>query len=155
MCDYSIEHVKSRDAKAGDKLTTNRWSTGTTGFAAVDDPELGKFDATAVCLRPGTELVFTWPVSVGPVDRWPWNVIAFRSACKRGRFARFVQQNLGARAHHDALEFPNGETVLLTHLTLGQCATVLQLPVDVLVQKKQPAEPVSYNFVSYSPFFER
>jgi hypothetical protein len=31
-------------------------------------------------------------------------------------------------AHHDALEFPNGEIVLLTLLTEGQRATVLQLP---------------------------
>ena len=31
--------------------------------------------------------------------------------------------------HHDALEFPNGKTVLLTTLCKGQLATVLQLPV--------------------------
>jgi hypothetical protein len=31
--------------------------------------------------------------------------------------------------HHDALEFPNGEFVLLTRLCEGQFATVLQLPV--------------------------
>jgi hypothetical protein len=30
--------------------------------------------------------------------------------------------------HHDALEFPNGEFVLLTRLCEGQHATVLQLP---------------------------
>jgi hypothetical protein len=32
--------------------------------------------------------------------------------------------------HHDALEFPDGEIVLLTHLCVGQRATVLQLPVQ-------------------------
>jgi hypothetical protein len=32
--------------------------------------------------------------------------------------------------HHDALEFPDGEIVLLTHLSEGQQATVLQLPAD-------------------------
>ena len=31
-------------------------------------------------------------------------------------------------AHHDALEFPDGRTVLLTHLCEGQAVTVLQLP---------------------------
>jgi hypothetical protein len=31
--------------------------------------------------------------------------------------------------HHDALEFPDGKIVLLTHLREGQHATVLQLPV--------------------------
>jgi hypothetical protein len=30
--------------------------------------------------------------------------------------------------HHDALEFPDGQVVLLTRLCAGQHATVLQLP---------------------------
>jgi hypothetical protein len=30
--------------------------------------------------------------------------------------------------HHDALEFPDGEVVLLSRLCEGQRATVLQLP---------------------------
>ncbi len=30
--------------------------------------------------------------------------------------------------HHDALELPDGGTVLLSYLEAGQCATVLQLP---------------------------
>jgi hypothetical protein len=30
--------------------------------------------------------------------------------------------------HHDALEFPDGEIVLVTELREGQHATVLQLP---------------------------
>ena len=34
------------------------------------------------------------------------------------------------RAHHDALEFPDGRTELLTLLSEGQEATVLQLPVQ-------------------------
>jgi len=36
--------------------------------------------------------------------------------------------------HHDALEFPDGEIVLLTFLREGQQATVLQLPAA----EKQP-----------------
>jgi hypothetical protein len=32
--------------------------------------------------------------------------------------------------HHDALEFPDGRMVLLTHLLEGQEATVLQLPAQ-------------------------
>ena len=31
-------------------------------------------------------------------------------------------------AHHDALEFPDGQVVLVTRLCIGQRATVLQLP---------------------------
>jgi hypothetical protein len=32
--------------------------------------------------------------------------------------------------HHDALEFPDGQVVLLTSLCEGQQATVLQLPAE-------------------------
>jgi hypothetical protein len=34
------------------------------------------------------------------------------------------------RSHHDALEFPDGQIVLLTHMVEGQKATVLQLPAQ-------------------------
>ena len=43
--------------------------------------------------------------------------------------ARFRQIDKDQFAvHHDALEFPNGQVVLLTWLCDGQRATVLQLP---------------------------
>ena len=43
--------------------------------------------------------------------------------------AKFRQINKGrSNVHHDALEFPDGKIVLLTHLCKGQRATVLQLP---------------------------
>ena len=43
--------------------------------------------------------------------------------------ARFRQVNADAvGVHHDALEFPNGKTVLVASLLPGQHATVLQLP---------------------------
>jgi hypothetical protein len=46
------------------------------------------------------------------------------------RVARFRNVNQGKPyAYHDALEFPDGEFVLLTELREGQHATVLQLPV--------------------------
>ena len=34
-----------------------------------------------------------------------------------------------AMIHHDALEFPDGQVVLLTRLCEGQRAMVLQLPI--------------------------
>jgi hypothetical protein len=46
---------------------------------------------------------------------------------------RQVNKNEPLR-HHDALEFPDGRIVLLTKLSEGQEATVLQLPA-------QPATP--------------
>ena len=45
------------------------------------------------------------------------------------RLARFRQVNMdNPVAHHDALEFPDGQVVLVTRLCAGQRATVLQLP---------------------------
>jgi hypothetical protein len=47
-----------------------------------------------------------------------------------GSVARFRQINMDKpRAHHDALEFPNGQVVLLHNLVEGQQTSVLQLPV--------------------------
>jgi hypothetical protein len=49
------------------------------------------------------------------------------------RLARFRQVNLEKpTAHHDALEFANGEIVLVNRLVLGQIATVLQLPKEAV-----------------------
>jgi len=53
MCDYSLQHVTSRPAKVGDKLTTRDFGIGTRGFAAAEDAEV------AVCVLPGTELAFS------------------------------------------------------------------------------------------------
>ena len=120
MCDYSLHNVLTRPAKVGDQLTTRDFGTGTRGFAAAEDPNV------AVCLRPGTELSFQRNVSHGKVGAFfPQNSeIASQTAI-------FRQINVDcSHTHHDALEFPNGEVVLLTCLTQGQTATVLQLPAD-------------------------
>jgi hypothetical protein len=47
------------------------------------------------------------------------------------RTAIFRQVNKdNPHTHHDALEFPDGQMVLLTNLLEGQEATVLQLPAQ-------------------------
>ena len=38
MCDFSLQSVRSRPAKVGDKLVTRDFGTGTRGFAAAADP---------------------------------------------------------------------------------------------------------------------
>ena len=49
MCDYSLELIMSRPAKAGDKLVSTSFPhTSTRGFASVEDRHV------AVCLLPGT-----------------------------------------------------------------------------------------------------
>ena len=55
----------------------------------------------------------------------------FRKKSIQKRLARFRQINLhDHHAHHDALEFPDGQIVMVTRLISGQRATVLQLPVS-------------------------
>jgi hypothetical protein len=44
------------------------------------------------------------------------------------------------RTHHDALEFPEGQMVLLTNLFEGQEATVLQLPAQPVTAAEIKAE---------------
>jgi hypothetical protein len=121
MCDFSLYSVKSRPAKVGDKLVARDFGTGTTGFAASDDAKL------AVCLLPGTELSFADEVRSSPINlRRPW-----RETVTHHKTAVFRQINIEkVSAHHDALEFPDGQIVLLTFLRDGQQATVLQLPAE-------------------------
>jgi hypothetical protein len=47
--------------------------------------------------------------------------------------------------HHDALELPDGHTVLLTFLCEGQEATVLQLPAQATTESEaREQERVAY-----------
>ena len=120
MCDYSLHNVKSRPAQVSDKLTTRNFNTGTRGFAAPEDA------GTAVCVLPGTELAFAEKVRCGP-----GGLFGLRVSVVNHTTAIFRQVNKHEpRAHHDALEFPDGEIVLLTELVEGQQATVLQLPAQ-------------------------
>jgi len=117
MCDYSLHAVESRPAVVGDKLVTTEFAfTSTRGFSAAGDP------STAVCLLPGTEIVFD-----KEVDRGLLSVLLRRPSY--GKVARFRKINMeNGIQHHDALEFSDGRVLLLTSLRPGQTATVLQLP---------------------------
>jgi len=81
----------------------------------------------AVCLLPGTEVAFEKNVECQP-SLW-MGILPSKKISQR--LARFRQINLeNAATHHDALEFPDGQVILLTRLKEGQRATVLQLPVS-------------------------
>jgi hypothetical protein len=128
MCDYSLHNVKSRPAKVGDKLITHQFYSGTRGFCAPGDVHV------AVCVLPGTELSFA--DDVRRIHVWPWTKTIIHH-----KTAVFRQINQRDRLHHhDALEFPDGEIVLLHFLKEGQQATVLQLPATVDGAKVQSAE---------------
>lgn len=113
MCDYSLMHLKSRPAVVGERLVTRGFGTGTRGLAAPDDL------TTAVCLLPGTEIAFEEPVLL----------VGDHRGATRPMTAIFRQVNKHQpHLHHDALEFPSGNMVLLTFVSEGQFARVLQLP---------------------------
>ncbi len=131
MCDYSLKSVRSRPAQVGDKLTTRDFGTGTRGFAAPEDATV------AVWVLPGTELAFSNAVKV-PDRRfmrfWKQQTLAHTTAI-------FRQLNRADPfRHHDALEFPNGQTVLLTDLQAGHVATVLQLPAKPMTAVEAEAQ---------------
>jgi hypothetical protein len=142
MCDYSLHHALSRPAKVGDKLITRDFGTGTRGFAAEEDASV------AVCVLPGTELAFSRTVAFLDADarfftRWKVRALDHATGHTTAIF-RQVNKDVAYR-HHDALEFPDGHTVLLTQLCEGQKAVVLQLPAQpTTATEKKAQERVAY-----------
>jgi hypothetical protein len=141
MCDYSLHNVASRPAKVGDKLVTTQFlNTSTRGFAAITQPNV------AVCLLPGTEVAFDNDVEVeaGLGLRLNWK----RHNAIGAKVARFRQIDMNEpHVHHDALEFPGGQCVLVTRLVEGQRATVLQLPAT----PQEKAQESQRDSVSLDP----
>ena len=123
MCDYSLQAARTRPAKVNDKLTVRQFGWSTKGFAASEDANV------AVCLLPGTELSFA--EEVRKVSSIPWikRVIRHKTA-----IFHKINQNRPT-VHHDALEFPDGQILLLTFLAEGQRAAVLQLPAGAVELK--------------------
>ena len=109
MCDYSLAHLASRPARVGDTLITTKFAHSLTGgFCAVGEPNV------AVCLKPGTELAFEREIETLS-GFWK------RSLNLGAKVARFRRVNEGCPTmHHDALEIPGGQVVLLTGLSEGQ-----------------------------------
>jgi len=145
MCDYSLHHVMSRPAKVGDKLvSTNFAGTITRGFAASDDVNV------AVCILPGTEIAFD-------DDARHYEEVTHFPVRKAGhKVARFRQVEIeNIYAHHDALEFPDGQIVLVTRLCEGQALTVLQLPViaqPAAAEERAPEQSQQLSQPQDTPF---
>ena len=78
----------------------------------------------AVCLLPGTELAFQQELRCDGTLGLGFKRLGHK-------VARFREINKDQRnVHHDALELPDGQIVLVTELREGQHATVLQLPAS-------------------------
>jgi hypothetical protein len=129
MCDYSLHLLASRPAEVGDELVSTRFvGTTTRGFAAAGEPNV------AVCLLPGTELAFQQEVRCE-------GTLGFGFKRLGHKVARFREINKDQRnVHHDALELPDGRIVLVTRLSEGQHATVLQLPASPVLRTPKAQE---------------
>jgi hypothetical protein len=132
MCDYSLDNVVSRPARVGDKLISTSFLTSCTrGFAAVDERNV------AVCLLPGTELAFKENIKCDAAYGFSYKRLPHK-------VARFKQVNKDQpNVHHDALELPDGQIVLVTKLAGGQHATVLQMPTsprEITVPETEPQD---------------
>ncbi len=140
MCDYSLEQQDSRPAHAGDKLVTCAFQQTTTrGFCASDRPHV------AVCLLPGTELVFDRPVVL---DGLTGLLNILRNIKLRTARFRHINEN-EPHMHHDALEFANGSIIMLTRLRTGLGATVLQLPANsTRLNKPARLQAVEFEFAA-------
>lgn len=161
MCDYSLESYVSRPAKVGERLRTYTFPSGSAGMVGIYEgpngpPTLlaqamrmlktlnGDWDfGCAVCLEPGTELMFSEPI------RFAEHV--FNVASPLGHAAaKFVQLNIaqsleytpagklirlywhnGNKTHErDAIELPDGSRYLFRDLEPAQNCTVVQLPAQ-------------------------
>ena len=124
MCDYSLEHQNSRDAKLEDVIITLQFKNSSTmGFTAVGKAEV------AVCLKPGTELMFDKTIEVDGF--FTWAKLLSRGSYSKVAVFRKVNLNL-IPTHHDALELPDGQIVLINSLCKGQRARIVQLPANPL-----------------------
>ena len=95
----------------------------------------------AVCVLPGTELVFANEVTI-TIPGFLW--MKKKTIGQTTAVFREINKN-DLHRHHDALKFPDGSIFLLTQLCGGRRATVLQFPA----QPTTPAEVRAQRRVEY------
>jgi len=135
MCDFSLKAVKSQPANEQDKLTTHNFGYGTIGLKQADDINT---PATAVCVMPGTEIAFDYV----PERRFSWymgdDAQPMPALSRKAIFRQINTDNM--TTHHDALEFDNGVTCLLTMIAEGQRCEVVRLPAPPKTEEEAKAQ---------------
>jgi hypothetical protein len=101
MCDYSLEHYRSRPAQLGEKYDTHQFESGSVGFIAPGDP------STAVCMACDTKL---------RLECIPERVQR-RHGVSAIEHVTFTRLDYGP--HHDGVRFANGTEVTLQELGAG------------------------------------
>ena len=125
MCDYSLEAYRSRPAEVDEKLTLERFPSGSMGFTA------GAVCDTAVCVAPGSHLLLQ---GIGD---------SVRESCGVGAVEEVVMTRLEAGLYKDAVRFSNGTEILLQRLDCGLTAVFVGAPEHSAPATAEPvAEPV-------------
>lgn len=108
MCDYSLEHYRSRPAEKGETYVSTRFSSGSVGFIAPDNP------AVAICMACDTKLKLTNIPTLLRVDLG----ISGEEA------ATFTTIEHGL--YRDGVRFQNGKTASLQQLGPGVTAELIE-----------------------------
>jgi hypothetical protein len=123
MCDYSLEAYQSRPAAIGEKLTLERFPSGSMGFAS------GKSCDTAVCVPADAQLRLE---GIGE---------AVQKEHAVGPIEDVVMTRLEGGAYKDAVRFANGKEVLLQRLDCGLTAVLVATDADLIDLDDIAAKP--------------
>jgi hypothetical protein len=118
MCDYSLEAYQSRPAAEGEKLTLERFPSGSQGFTTGPSCDL------AVCVPTDTHLLLE---GIGET---------VRQACGVGAVEEVVMTRLEGGPYKDAVRFSNGTEISLQRFERGLTAVIVAFPEA----RTEPAE---------------
>ena len=110
MCDYSLESYLSRPAEEGEKLTLERFPSGSMGFTTGPACDL------AVCVPTDTHMLLQ---GIGDT---------VREACGVGAIEEVVMTRVEGGPYKDAVRFSNGTEILLQRLDRGLTAVIVGFP---------------------------
>jgi hypothetical protein len=111
MCDYSLEAYRSRPAEEGEKLTLERFPSGSMGFTTGPACDL------AVCVPAESHLLLQ---GIGDT---------VRDSCGVGAVEEVMMTRLlEGGPYKDAVRFSNGVEILLQRLNPGLVAVVVGSP---------------------------
>ena len=118
MCDYSLEAYLSRPAAEGEKLTLERFPSGSQGFTTGPSCDL------TVCVPTDTHLLLE---GIGET---------VRQACGVGAVEEVVMTRLEGGPYKDAVRFSNGTEISLQRFERGLTAVIVAFPQA----RPEPAE---------------
>jgi hypothetical protein len=114
MCDYSLEAYQSRPAAIGEKLTLERFPSGSMGFATGPECDL------AVCVPADTQVRLE---GIGETVQQTYGV---------GAIEEVTMTRVEGGPYKDAVKFSNGTEVLLQRLDRGLTAVIVASGAELI-----------------------